>query len=128
MRTWISSAGWVILLPCERSSSSRCYGEAASTLLNNQRRKPPKRCRSPMTVAEIHVGSVITGPLLPEPVEVLAVVSLGDSVKLIGKGCKTGLVREPILNQAQLAQLRFTPLHESFDGDPSLFRLGIEAH
>ena len=43
-----------------------------------------------MTVDEIHVGSVITGPLLPEPVEVLAVVSLGDSVKLIGKGCKTG--------------------------------------
>ena len=47
-----------------------------------------------MTIDEIHVGSVITGPLLPEPVEVLAVVPLGDSVKLIGKGCKTGLMRQ----------------------------------
>ena len=27
-----------------------------------------------MTIDEIHVGSVVTGPLLPEPVEVLAVV------------------------------------------------------
>ena len=58
-----------------------------------------------MTVDEIQVGSVITGPLLPEPVEVLAVVPLGDSVKRIGKGCKTGLVRDPVLSQSQLAQL-----------------------
>ena len=34
-----------------------------------------------MTLDEIHVGSVISGPLLPEPVEVLAVVALGDSIK-----------------------------------------------
>ena len=81
-----------------------------------------------MTIDEIHVGSVVTGPLLPEPVEVLAVVPLGDSIKLIGKGCKTGLVRDPVLTPAQLAQLRCSPVHESFDGDPALFRLGIEAH
>ena len=79
-----------------------------------------------MTVDEIHVGSVITGPLLPEPVEVLAVIPLGDSVKLIGKGCKTGLVRDPVLTQAQLAQLCHTPLIGRFDGDPTLFRLGSE--
>ena len=65
-----------------------------------------------MTIDEIHVGSVITGPLLPEPVEVLAVVPLGDSIKLIGKGCKTGLVRDPVLTQAQLAQLRCSPLRK----------------
>jgi hypothetical protein len=80
-----------------------------------------------MTVDEIHVGSIISGPLLPEPVEVLALIPLGDSVKLIGKGCKTGLVRDPILTQAQLAQLRHTPLLGSFDGNATLFRLGIEA-
>ena len=54
-----------------------------------------------MTIDEIHVGSVISGPLLPEPVKVLAVVTLGDSIKLIGKGCKTGLVRDPVLTPAQ---------------------------
>ncbi|MGZ3396521.1 MAG: DEAD/DEAH box helicase, partial [Isosphaeraceae bacterium] len=81
-----------------------------------------------MTIDEIHVGSVISGPLLPEPVEVLAVVALGDSIKLIGKGCKTGLVRDPVLTPTQLSQLRCSPVHESFDGNPALFRLGIEAH
>ncbi|HZW29530.1 MAG TPA: helicase-related protein, partial [Isosphaeraceae bacterium] len=81
-----------------------------------------------MTLDEIHVGSIVTGPLLPEPVEVLAIVPLGDSIKLIGKGRKTGLVRDPVLTPAQIAQLRGSPLRESFDGDPALFRLGIEAH
>lgn len=81
-----------------------------------------------MTIDEIHVGSVVIGPLLPEPVEVLAIVRMGHSIKLIGKGCKSGLVRDPVLSAAQLAQLRCSPLQESFDGNPALFRLGIEAH
>src|SRR5271157_3579116 len=81
-----------------------------------------------MTIDELHVGSVVSGPLLPEPVEVIAVFALGDSIKLVGKGCKTGLVRDPVLTQAQLAQLRCQPLKGSFDGDPAMFRLGIEAH
>jgi superfamily II DNA or RNA helicase len=81
-----------------------------------------------MTIDEIHVGSIVTGPLLPEPVEVLAIIPLGESIKLVGKGCKTGLVRDPILTAAQLAQLRGSPERQSFDGDAALFRLGIEAH
>ncbi|MDE2100037.1 MAG: DUF3883 domain-containing protein [Patescibacteria group bacterium] len=81
-----------------------------------------------MSSDEIHVGSIVTGPLLPEPVEVIAVVPLGESIKLIGKGCRTGLVREPVLTAGQLAQLSCSPLRESFDGNPALFRLGIEAH
>src|SRR4051812_12572036 len=73
-----------------------------------------------MTHDEVRVGTIISGPLLPEPIELLAVVPLGDSVKLIGKGLKTGLVRDPVLSQAQLAQLRSLPPRESFDGDPRL--------
>ena len=80
-----------------------------------------------MTNNDVQVGSVVSGPMLPEPVEVLAIVPMGDSVKLIGKGCKTGLVRDPVLSQPQLSQLRCLPLAESFDGDPAYFRLGIEA-
>src|SRR3982750_2733629 len=80
-----------------------------------------------MTKDEIHVGSVVSGPLLPEPVEVLAIVPLGDAIKLVGKGRKTGLVRDPILTRDQLAQLCCSPQHAAFDGDPTLFRLGIEA-
>src|SRR5947209_8796679 len=80
-----------------------------------------------MKADDVHVGAVISGPLLPEPVEVLAVVPLGESVKLIGKGLKTGLVRDPVLTPAQLAQLRCSPARQSFDGDPARFRLGVEA-
>ena len=47
-----------------------------------------------MTPNEVRVGAVIIGPLLPEAIEVLAVVPLGDSVKLVGKGLKTGLGAE----------------------------------
>jgi superfamily II DNA or RNA helicase len=78
-------------------------------------------------VDELQIGSIVSGPLLPEPVEVLAIIPLGDSVKLIGRGRRTGLIRDPILTRDQLAQLQASPLRPTFDGDASLFRLGIEA-
>jgi superfamily II DNA or RNA helicase len=81
-----------------------------------------------MDIESIRVGTVVTGPLWPEPLEVLATVDLGASVKLVCKGLRTGLVRDPVLTQAQLAQLQFSPAHEPFDGDAALFRLGVEAH
>ena len=80
-----------------------------------------------MTNETIRVGAVVSGPLLPEAVEVVALIPLGDSLKLIGKGLKTGLLRDPVLTQAQVAQLQFSPAEEPFDGDAALFRLGIEA-
>ena len=80
-----------------------------------------------MNIESIRVGTVVTGPMWPESLEVLATVDLGGSVKLICKGLRTGLVRDPVLTQAQLAQLQFSPAREPFDGDAALFRLGIEA-
>jgi len=32
---------------------------------------------------EVNVGSIVQGPILPEAVEVLAIVPMGESVKLI---------------------------------------------
>src|SRR5262245_40300665 len=81
-----------------------------------------------MTTESLRPGAVVTGPLLPEPVEVIAVVPLGNSVKLVGKGLRTGLVRDPVLGADQLAQLVFSPPEAPFDGDAALFRLGVEAH
>ncbi len=71
---------------------------------------------------------IVRGPLLPEPVEVIAVVPMGDSVvKLIGRGVTSNQVYQPILNASQLAKLEATPEKQPFDGDPLRFRLGIEA-
>jgi hypothetical protein len=40
---------------------------------------------------------VIRGPIFPEPVQVIVTVSLGEAVKVIAKGLRTGQVHEPVL-------------------------------
>ncbi|MEW6381839.1 MAG: DUF3883 domain-containing protein [bacterium] len=70
---------------------------------------------------------IIQGPILPEPVQVITTIPMGECIKLIGKGMKSGQVYEPVLSPEQLATLETTPEKEPFDGDASRFRLGIEA-
>jgi SNF2 family DNA or RNA helicase len=69
----------------------------------------------------------VRGTIFPEPVQVIVTVPMGDSVKLIGKGSKSGKVYEPILNAGQLEKLEASPEKEPFTGDSKKFRLGIEA-
>jgi superfamily II DNA or RNA helicase len=76
---------------------------------------------------QLSPGVVVRGPLLPEPVEVITTIPMGESVKLVAKGLRTGQVHDPILSPAQLAQLTISPTTEPFDGDPVRFRLGVEA-
>jgi superfamily II DNA or RNA helicase len=59
---------------------------------------------------------------------VLAVVALGDALKIIGRGLTTGLTHDPVLTPEQLALLTVSAEQEPFDGDARLFRLGVEAH
>src|SRR5688572_2370277 len=75
----------------------------------------------------IRAGSIVRGPTLPEPVEVLATVPLGGSLKVIGRGLNTGLTYDPVLSPSQLAQLAVSSDRIPFDGDARLFRLGVEA-
>ncbi len=84
----------------------------------------PEAC---VTIQSIQPGSIIRGPTLPEAVEVLAVTPFGTSLKIIGRGLKTGLTYDPVLNATQVAQLTISAETEPFDGDARLFRLGIEA-
>ncbi len=80
-----------------------------------------------MDRAQLKPNVIVRGAILPEPVQVIIAIPMGESVKLIGKGLKTGQVHEPILNTAQLALLECTPEKEPFDGDPLRFKIGIEA-
>jgi len=73
-------------------------------------------------------GAIVSGPFLPEPVEVIAVIQLGEAIKLIGKGLESGQAHDPILSEAQLATLTVSAEREPFDGDARLFRLAVEAH
>src|SRR5271166_1655268 len=80
-----------------------------------------------MTVDQLKPNKVLRGPIFPEPVQIIVVIPMGDAVKLIAKGLKTGQVHEPVLNAEQLARLEASPEKEPFDGDPHRFRLGVEA-
>jgi SNF2 family DNA or RNA helicase len=80
-----------------------------------------------MTADQLKANIIVRGPIFSEPVQVIVVVPMGDSIKLVGKGLNTGKVHDPILNAEQLASLEATPKKEPFDGDPHKFRLGIEA-
>ena len=55
--------------------------------------------------SEIKPGNIVTGPTLPEPIEGLATVPMGESLKVIGRGRNTGMTHDPVLAPAQLAQL-----------------------
>jgi superfamily II DNA or RNA helicase len=80
-----------------------------------------------MNATELKAGVIVRGPVLPEPIEVLVVTPLGDVIKLVGAGQKTGQVHQRVLRLDQLQFLDATPEREPFDGDPARFRLGVEA-
>ena len=80
-----------------------------------------------MVLEQLKIDVVVRGPIFPEPVQVIAIVPMGASVKLIGRGLTTNLVHSPILTPDQLAQLEASPENEPFDGDPGRFRIGVEA-
>jgi len=80
-----------------------------------------------MHLDQLKPNVIVRGAIFPEPVQVIVVIPMGNSVKLIGKGLNSGKVHEPILNAEQLASLEATPDKEPFDGDAHRFRLGVEA-
>src|SRR5579885_432487 len=80
-----------------------------------------------MRIDQLKPNMIVRGPVFPEAVQVIVLIPMGDSVKLVGKGLSTGQVHEPILNADQVASLLATPEKAGFDGDPQKFRLGVEA-
>ena len=81
-----------------------------------------------MLIEQLKPNTIVRGPIFPEPVQVIVVIPVGTSVKLVGKGLNTNQVHELILNSEQLSQLQSSPEKEPFDGDPLRFRLGVEAY
>lgn len=80
-----------------------------------------------MRFDEIKANAIVTGPIFPEPVQVIITVPMGDAVKFIAKGIQSSRVYEPILTADKLALLQSSPESEPFDGEPLRFRLAVEA-
>jgi superfamily II DNA or RNA helicase len=78
-------------------------------------------------VDDLKPDLVLTGPLFPERVRVIAVNRLGASVKLVGTGLQSGKTYQSVLSASQLERVTAAPETEPFDGDARRFRLGIEA-
>jgi superfamily II DNA or RNA helicase len=83
--------------------------------------------REQMNASELRGGIIVSGLVFPEPIEVLVVTPLGDAIKIVGAGQKSGQVHQRVLRLDQLQFLDATPEQEPFDGDPERFRLGVEA-
>ena len=81
-----------------------------------------------VTAPSIQPNSTITGPALPEPVEVHAVTPMGTSARIMGVGRRTGAPYNAVLTAEQIAALEVLTDRVPFDGDARKFRLGIEAH
>ena len=80
-----------------------------------------------MRIQDLKPGVVVTGPVLPEPVELAVINTMGDGVQIMGKGLTTGQFYDQILSTAQIELLEGQTGQLPFDGDGQRFRLGVEA-
>lgn len=80
-----------------------------------------------MEPSKIKPNMILRGSIFPEPIRVITIIQMGESIKIVGEGMNTGKVHQPILTKLQLKQIELSPEVQPFDGDPEKFRLGIEA-
>jgi superfamily II DNA or RNA helicase len=80
-----------------------------------------------MIQQNVIIGATLTGPVFPEPVQVIVTAPRGAGMQIIGRGIKSNQVYDRILTPDQVALLETSPETEPFDGSPRKFRLGIEA-
>src|SRR5688572_15386918 len=79
------------------------------------------------TLDDLVPGATLQGPLLPEPVEVVAATRLDGAVRVVGRGVQTGAFVDRVLDQSHLSALTILSKEPTFDGDGLRFKLGIEA-
>ena len=78
---------------------------------------------------ELREGQILKGPLFNEPMRVITVRSDGGGSWTVGLvGVKSERFRNVALSAADLASLAVLDTTRSYDGDPRLFRLGIQAY
>ena len=81
------------------------------------------------TETEILQDQIITGPLFNEPMRVVIVRPNGpDSVEAGLEGLETSNFRRVTLTSSDIASLKITEPHPTFEGDGNLLRLGLQAY
>ena len=81
------------------------------------------------TDTSIQQDQIVTGPLFNEPMRVVIVRPNGpDSVEAGLVGLETNGFRSVTLTTADIANLKITDPHPTYDGDGNLLRLGLQAY
>ncbi len=81
------------------------------------------------TETEILQDQIVTGPLFNEPMRVVIVRPNGPaSVEAGLEGLETNSFRRVTLTSSDIASLKITEPHPTFEGDGNLLRLGIQAY
>ena len=82
-----------------------------------------------VTGTTLEPSQVVTGPLFNEPMRVVIVRPNGpDSVETGLVGLETNGFRSVTLTRADIANLKITDPHPTYDGDGDLLRLGLQAY
>jgi superfamily II DNA or RNA helicase len=80
-----------------------------------------------MKISNLLPNVIVKSTLFPEEVQVITTILLGSSLKLIGKGLKTGKLYEPIIDDDLMSKIEISQDFEFYDGDSNKLRLVIEA-
>ena len=82
-----------------------------------------------VTLATLAEGQIVTGPLFNEPMRVVIVRPNGTASIEVGlEGMETSSFRRVSLTSDDIANLRITDPHPTYDGDGNLLRLGLQAY
>lgn len=80
-----------------------------------------------MQISQIKPDVIVWGDVFPEKVRVIRLNQMGDSIKLMASGCESQRTYQLILNIDQIRQLQCTQTDDEYQGNCSLFKLGIES-
>ena len=59
-----------------------------------------------MKAEDLKPNKILTGPIFPEPVQIIVCYPMGDGVKLVAKGLNTSRVYEPVLTAENIAKAK----------------------
>ena len=82
-----------------------------------------------VTATNLEEGQIVSGPLFNEPMRVIIVRPNGTASIEVGlEGMETSSFRRVSLTSDDIANLKITDPHPTYDGDGNLLRLGIQAY
>ncbi|MDR2438449.1 MAG: DUF3883 domain-containing protein [Planctomycetaceae bacterium] len=80
-----------------------------------------------MQISQIKPDVIVWGDVFPEKVRIIKFNQAGDFMKLTASGCESQQTYDRILNIDHIQQLQCTQIDDEYQGNSSLFKLGIES-